>query len=158
MPRAKGKIKVCASCLVEHPITNFTKDSTRKDRLFPYCKDCQRERLRPLMKIIVRGRKSQVRASQLKYKYAKYGINTSWIDNKLKEQEGKCPICGVVFDKSSEGIKTLPNQPWFCIDHDHKTNKNRGLLCNKCNPGLGFFGDSIDLLKSAIQYLERHME
>lgn len=157
MPRANDGIKICAKCLVGQPIANFAKDSHSKDALHSYCKDCKREMLRPLMKIIGRGRKSQVKVSNLKYKYAKYGIDSSWIDNKLKEQEGKCPICSAVFDDVPEETKTHPNHPGFCIDHDHKTNKNRGLLCNKCNIGLGFFGDDIDLLKSAIQYLERYI-
>ena len=35
-----------------------------------------------------------------------------------------------------------------------KTNKIRGLLCSNCNRGLGHFKDNIDILKSAIKYLE----
>lgn len=44
------------------------------------------------------------------------------------------------------------------IDHDHKTNKIRGLLCNECNTGLGFFQDKIQFLEKAIQYLTRNQE
>jgi len=40
------------------------------------------------------------------------------------------------------------------VDHDHTTNKIRGLLCSLCNPALGSFRDSIDILKEAIYYLE----
>ena len=40
------------------------------------------------------------------------------------------------------------------IDHCHTTSKVRGLLCDPCNKGLGFFRDSISSLKNAIEYLE----
>jgi len=40
------------------------------------------------------------------------------------------------------------------IDHCHKTNKIRGLLCMQCNTTLGRFKHDIELLKQAIKYLE----
>lgn len=39
------------------------------------------------------------------------------------------------------------------IDHDHKTGKLRGLLCDRCNRGLGYLSDSVVLLLRAICYL-----
>jgi hypothetical protein len=41
----------------------------------------------------------------------------------------------------------------IAIDHSHITNHIRGLLCNKCNLGLGFFRDDLNLLQNAIDYL-----
>lgn len=40
------------------------------------------------------------------------------------------------------------------IDHNHKTGKYRGLLCDNCNLGLGHFKDSPALLSKAINYLK----
>lgn len=40
------------------------------------------------------------------------------------------------------------------IDHCHETKDVRGLLCRRCNHGLGFFKDKIDLMNNAIKYLE----
>jgi hypothetical protein len=39
------------------------------------------------------------------------------------------------------------------VDHDHKNNKIRGMLCNHCNRGLGHFRDDPMLLEFAAQYL-----
>lgn len=58
---------------------------------------------------------------------------------KIKEEVKECVICG-----SKEKL---------VIDHDHKTNKIRGMLCNHCNRGLGHFRDDPMLLEFAAQYL-----
>jgi len=46
---------------------------------------------------------------------------------------------------------------WY-VDHDHVTNKVRGLLCHHCNTALGKFKDDINIMKQAIKYLERSNE
>jgi hypothetical protein len=70
------------------------------------------------------------------------------VKNKLRaEQNYCCAICGTA-------EKDLKNQILF-LDHNHESNKVRGLLCLKCNAGLGMFDsdDGIDLFCSAISYL-----
>jgi hypothetical protein len=42
----------------------------------------------------------------------------------------------------------------LAVDHDHKTGKVRGLLCDNCNNGLGKLGDNIESLKAMVIYLE----
>lgn len=59
-------------------------------------------------------------------------------------QEGKCAIC-----KNTEAGRQL------ALDHCHQTNTIRGLLCTKCNTGLGLLGDSIDGIQSALDYLKQ---
>ena len=56
-----------------------------------------------------------------------------------------CMICGLSFETRSK-----------LIDHCHVTGVVRGLLCFSCNTALGHFKDDIDVLKSAIRYLENH--
>jgi len=62
----------------------------------------------------------------------------------LEEQNNLCKICGK--DKSLFKRR-------FSVDHCHKTGRNRGLLCLKCNMGLGAYDEDIDTMHKAIEYL-----
>lgn len=64
------------------------------------------------------------------------------------EQEGVCKIC-----KMSQEDRGYAGR-YLCVDHNHKSGEVRGLLCNGCNRGLGFFLDSPGLLREAANYLE----
>lgn len=59
-----------------------------------------------------------------------------------QKQCNMCAICGSTFVRSPH------------LDHDHATGQVRGLLCNRCNTGLGMFKDSTELLAKATHYLE----
>jgi hypothetical protein len=74
----------------------------------------------------------------------KYGLTPLAFESILAGQGGVCAIC-----KSARGGNRGP-----VVDHDHVTGRVRGILCNKCNQGLGLFGDNILSLKAAILYLE----
>ena len=43
-----------------------------------------------------------------------------------------------------------------CIDHNHKTGRFRGWLCNRCNTAFGTFGDTVAGLRRAIKYLQNN--
>lgn len=72
------------------------------------------------------------------------GVTVEWFRNQLVGQAGRCAICGNVM-KPGRGTQ---------IDHDHRTNKPRGLLCGSCNLMLGFARDSAGILNAAITYLK----
>lgn len=74
----------------------------------------------------------------------KFGITPEIYDTILANQNGVCAICS----KSCTSGKLL------AVDHDHNTGKVRGLLCMKCNTGLGKFLDSPELLRKSANYLE----
>jgi hypothetical protein len=42
----------------------------------------------------------------------------------------------------------------FTFDHNHKTEEIRGLLCMRCNTGIGFLQEDLTILQSAIEYLK----
>ncbi len=66
----------------------------------------------------------------------------------LEKQNHKCAICGV---------DNCPSGKSFAVDHDHKTDKIRGLLCKNCNIGLGMFEDNISNMEKAILYLKEYI-
>ncbi len=78
----------------------------------------------------------------------RFGITPEQYYELLELQGGVCKICG--------NLRLASNQDRMGIDHCHKEEKIRGILCNWCNSGLGQFGDNIDLLKKAIEYLENN--
>ena len=65
----------------------------------------------------------------------------------INNHSGFCDICGT--DSPGFGRKN------FCIDHNHSTGSVRGMLCQKCNIGIGNFNDSPELLNKAIRYLTK---
>jgi hypothetical protein len=61
-----------------------------------------------------------------------------------------CAICGGPPSGKNRAGKPLE---YFSVDHDHKTGRVRGLLCQDCNVGLGRFKDDPKRLAAAIEYL-----
>lgn len=60
-------------------------------------------------------------------------------------QAGQCAICSRKLTQAKSHI-----------DHDHLTNRRRGLLCPQCNKAIGLLGDDIDTIRKALEYLEFH--
>lgn len=77
-----------------------------------------------------------------KARSARYGL-TEGAFRELLQKHPVCAICGISFDDAS-----------LHVDHDHKTGNIRGLLCSRCNQGLGFFKDDPALVANASKYLK----
>jgi Recombination endonuclease VII len=88
---------------------------------------------------------------------ANYKIDTEEYARILATQNGRCAICN-----ESESIIKNGKLRKLSIDHNHACCSKRscgkcirGILCQTCNSGLGFFQDSIELLLSAVSYLRK---
>lgn len=79
-------------------------------------------------------------ANALTTRFYRYGITKEDFDTRLALQDGGCAICG----------STL----LLSVDHSHETGFNRGILCRRCNLGLGYFDDDPDTMLQAIEYLK----
>jgi len=80
-----------------------------------------------------------------------FGITLEDYNRMIEEQGGGCAICGATGSKKNGEKQSLS------VDHNHDNDKVRGVLCHKCNVGLGHFLDDIDLLTKATEYLKKHI-
>lgn len=128
-----SKTVKCSRCKNRKFRKDFYKDGGRKLGLDRYCKDCRN----PM--------------DTFRHKKWRYGISKERYLRMKITQKGLCALC-----KHRETIRgrVRGKRKDLGVDHDHKTNKIRALLCSRCNRGLGIFKDDIFLLKTAIAYLE----
>jgi hypothetical protein len=76
----------------------------------------------------------------------KYGLKPEDYDRMLAEQGGHCATCDFV-----------PKKRPLCVDHDHETGANRGLLCVECNVVIGFLEKHSERLPIFKEYLAKHV-
>lgn len=157
-------MRICSKCHMKKEFSNFRRQTSRKDGCQSWCKKCASKRDKTYWK----KEKNKLRAreyrrthkehlSQLRRKRylnnlpkhkdqqlrRTFGISLDQYNIMLKKQNNKCKIC----NKEEVGRK-------LSVDHDHKSGKVRGLLCNHCNRGIGSFYDNPTLLLTAIKYLK----
>lgn len=162
--------KLCGRCREERPMSDFGKDNSKPDKFHNWCKACKnkaqqerRAKNRPETYVrrgeIVDGKKRCPKCEmwlpvtdfnkhgsglacwcKVCQRFAKYGLTDDTYETMLTGQNNQCAICH----------RTFTGTP--CIDHDHLTGAIRGLLCQVCNSGLGFFKDDPVVLANAIEY------
>ena len=74
-----------------------------------------------------------------------YGISVEFWEGLYAKQKRRCALC-----------LRRPGKKRLAVDHCHRSERVRGLLCGSCNTGLGLFQDDPVLLRKAIRYLRRH--
>ncbi len=121
-------MKTCSKCRQSLPENEFHKRKYKNGKIVcqPKCKECTRE-----------YRKKYNRP----HSRTKYTLGLTWEEVEAISAPGACECCGSTYQ--------------LCIDHDHDTEKPRGLLCHKCNTALGLLDDDSQRMIKLIQYLER---
>lgn len=133
--------KLCSTCKIIKPKSDFWFRLASKDGLQNSCKDCARQS----KKIFYSKNKEAYKKKHSVYNYKRnYNITPEQYNKLFDAQQGQCAICHISAD--------MLNKPLF-VDHCHNTLIVRGLLCMSCNMGIGHFKDDIFRLSTALDYL-----
>jgi hypothetical protein len=157
-------MKVCTKCGETKPLSEFYKASTTRDGLRGDCKTCFKRRAANWYQenrdhVIARVKKWQAenpdrvaatrqrrirdpRRDRDQHLRRTFGLSLDDYEVLLEAQVGACAICR---RKPLAGTS-------LHVDHDHNTGHVRGLLCFRCNGGLGQFDESIESLAVALDY------
>lgn len=144
-------MKQCSKCPKVLPESAFYKDrgdckvchgaaTAKYRRDHPEKVKAYAEALRKLPEKVRSYRKTQVGKRKTHDIRSRYRLSLDQFELMLADQDGKCGIC-------------LDDVPVLNIDHCHVTGRVRGLLCMRCNLGLGQFRDSPELIQKALKYL-----
>lgn len=152
--------KACSRCGEEKSLERFPLRKDQADGLHFWCISCKREKDREYSARYSRKDPERRRASAVAYQRRnkeavseaarryKYGLSSAEIAALIQTQGGACALC------------RLPLGDAFHVDHDHACCPDsktcgeciRGVLCRRCNIGLGQFNDDPDLLAAAAAY------
>lgn len=130
-------MKVCKDCGESKDLGHFYKHSGYYNAR---CKKCHGLKTQQWFKDNPEKARNIRRRTRLK---SKYGISDEKYEQMFQAQNGKCALCS----KSHTRRK-------LNVDHCHRTGLVRGLLCDKCNLGIGLFDDNPHLLNKVKEYLE----
>lgn len=145
------KTKLCKKCGKEQPLTEFyyrwsrkRKDGSLDYSYYSPCKTCRNKQRNER-----RHNNPELRLHETVRDL--HGITGKQYLSMCEKQGNVCAVC-----KNKETVKYRGKPRRLSVDHDHKTNKIRGLLCDDCNKGIGCFHENIQFLESAIAYLKSH--
>lgn len=123
--------KYCHRCKLDKQFADFSPDPRGRNGLDNQCRDCRNvssKKMREENPEFRKGRREYMqkwrKENLIKYEY---GITNDQYSEMVTMQGNKCAICG----------SDNPKAPRWCIDHDHESDKVRGLLCHACNTALG---------------------
>lgn len=130
--------KYCWKCKTFKSIVDYYSNSAKKDGLDELCKDCSSSYRKQYNK----------RPHMMEYKrkyslnrlYNTYGMSLEKVESAKKKVNYSCQICG---KKGKELVVS---------DHDHFTNKFRGILCKRCNSSLGWYEKNISEIYKYLPY------
>lgn len=119
------------------------REKVREDDRLAYKKNPKKGRAKA-----IRYRKENPFATREARLKRDYNLTIEAWENLFKSQGSVCAVC------SSD----VPKAVNWHTDHDHVRNVVRGILCYKCNYGIGLLGDTLESVFKALEYLRKHEE
>lgn len=141
-------LKTCTVCREPKPLSDYYASKRSADGKGYRCKLCDNKARKATLKRSV-GTQNGYRRRHLQ---AVYGLTVEAYDAMLASQGNTCAICKTD-NPYGHGNEPTRMKMSFAVDHCHETGTVRGLLCNTCNRGLGFFKDNPQLLLEAFKYI-----
>lgn len=142
-PRITEEGQYCTRCRRRKPTDEFGSNG--------WCRPCQAAAALKRLRESNAEQRERRRQQARKYDTERlYGIPFDELQARLANQDGKCAIC-------CDEIDLLAKRSG-CVDHCHTSLVVRGILCVKCNAGLGQFRDNEMFLARAIEYLKKSKE
>lgn len=153
--------KRCAKCGESKLLIEFGLSASTPDGRFSWCKSCQRQYVQyrrrrnrgkaeaqnPLIERLQLDRhQEKLEARRKSRRQYMYGISPEQYDRMLEEQNYLCALCGCELTPD-----TVPS-----IDHCHKINEMRGIVCRKCNLMIGLAEDNPKILYLGMKYLNQY--
>ena len=136
-------MKKCRTCQENKPLAEFHSHASCAQGVRPDCKVCLAPYNSKRSKDYATKDPDQRRFVIIKHRF---GLTKEQYLTMFEAQGFGCKIC----NSKNPGA----GKKYFSIDHCHKTNKIRGILCHGCNAGLGMFQDSASFLLQAVEYLK----
>lgn len=153
----------CGRCHTDKPRSEFApsaavrgngycrpchRDYYRERERDPVVRAAQRKRARDKIRIDPERSRRLTLRTRNKDLRIRYGITLAEYDARLSAQGGVCACC-------QSAAPGYPSGRSFAVDHDHETGVIRGLICSKCNKGIGLLGDNAAGVAKALAYLRR---
>lgn len=95
-----------------------------------------------------KGNPDKIKHTKLKQAY---GISFEEYQTMVQKQNGVCVVC-----ERPEKVRWKGRLTKLAVDHDHKTGKVRGLLCQRCNRALGLLDEDRHSVKRLFAYIVKH--
>jgi len=134
-------MKKCIRCGEIKPHDEFHNHTGTKDGKTHWCKECRARYQREHYEANKNKVKAWARAGNLR---RGFDITVPEYDEMLEGQDGVCAICGKTPEENGRRL---------AVDHDHETDRVRGLLCTSCNFAIGYLNDNPAMAFSAGEYL-----